>query len=187
MRHGGRRAAFHFQRRHGKALAMLVMAGVAYLVSRWQTPRDSVDPHGLEEGNYRVERVVDGDTLLLAEHTRVRLIGVDTPESVKPNTPVQPWALEASAFTKRFVGDGPVRLQFDRERTDKYGRLLAYVWVDQQMLNEELIRAGLAKWEPNYHYSAAMKARFRAAQQEAQTARRGLWSTAPPPSVGAGK
>jgi micrococcal nuclease len=177
MRQGGRRFAPRFQPRYGKPLAMLVMAGIAYLVYHGQPPREKHDPRGLEEGNYRVQRVVDGDTLLLTDHTRVRLIGVDTPESVKPNTPVQPWALEASAFTKQFVADGLVRLQFDRERTEQHGRLLAYVWVGDRMLNEELVRAGLAKWEPQYHYSSQMKARFRAAQQEAKAARRGLWSS----------
>ena len=179
MRQGGRRAPRRFQPRFGKALAMLVMAGVAYLAYHAQPRRAQQPLETLEEGQYRVQRVVDGDTLVLEDHTRVRLIGANTPESVKPNTPVQPWALEASAFTKQFVADGLIRLQFDQERIDKYGRLLAYVWVDDRMLNEELIRAGLAKWEPQYRYSSPMKARFRAAQQEAQQAGRGLWSSRP--------
>ena len=111
--------------------------------------------------------VVDGDTLLLRDGTRIRLMGVDTPETVKPDTPVEPWGPEASEFTRDFVAGGPVRLEFDRERTDRFGRHLAYVWVGNRMLNEELLRAGLARWEPGYHYSQAMKTRFRRAQREA--------------------
>ena len=70
------------------------------------------------------------------------LMGVDTPETVKEDTPVQPWGPEATQFTREFVGDGnsDVRLQFDRERTDRFGRYLAYVWVGDRMLNEELLR-----------------------------------------------
>ena len=90
-----------------------------------------VPPESLSEGNYKVERVVDGDTLLLENDARVRLIGVDAPESVKPDHPVEPFGPEASAFTKKWVGKAgnTVRLQFDKERVDQYGRFLAYVWV----------------------------------------------------------
>jgi micrococcal nuclease len=121
--------------------------------------------------------VVDGDTFVLAgskEH--VRLIGANTPETVKRNWPVEPWGPEASAFTKEFLSGGEVRLQFDGPRRDKYGRMLALVWVGDRMLNEELIRAGLARAEMNYPYSADMKARFRRAEAEAKTSHRGLWS-----------
>ncbi|MFH1266468.1 MAG: thermonuclease family protein, partial [Planctomycetota bacterium] len=114
---------------------------------------------------------------------RIRLQGIDTPESVKPNHPVEPFGPEASEFTRRFVaeGGGRVRLQFDRERVDKYGRFLAYVWVDDRMLNEELLRAGLATAETGFRYSKAMKDRFRRAEDEAKAAGRGIWSrpTAP--------
>lgn len=135
-------------------------------------------PEELAEGEYAVRRVVDGDTLLLANGKRVRLIGVNCPESVKPNTPVEPFGLEASSFTRRAVeqaGDR-VTLNFDRERFDSYERYLAFVWVGEQMLNEELLRAGLARWEPNFSYSSSMKTRFRKAEAEARDARRGIWS-----------
>jgi micrococcal nuclease len=106
----------------------------------------------------------------------VRLIGANTPETVKPRWPVEPWGPEASAFTKRFVAGGDVRLELDAELHDRYGRILAYVWVGDRMLNEELIRAGLARAELQYRYSAAMKVRFRHAEAEAKAARRGIWS-----------
>ena len=70
-------------------------------------------PEILAEGLYEVQRVVDGDTLLLANHARVRLIGADTPETVKPNWPVEPWGPEATAFTKDFLSGGEVHLEFD--------------------------------------------------------------------------
>lgn len=136
----------------------------------------SASPESLAEGSYRVARVVDGDTLLLANGARVRLIGADTPETVKPGEPVQPWGPEATKFTKEFVAAGTVRLQLDRERIDRFGRFLAYVWVDDRMLNEELIRAGLARARLEFRYSSVMKTRFRRAQQEAKAAGRGIWS-----------
>ena len=136
-------------------------------------------PEVLAEGLYEVQRVVDGDTLLLANHARVRLIGADTPETVKPNHPVEPWGPEASEFSRQFVAGRQVRLELDRERLDKYGRFLAYVWVGDRMLNEELIRAGLARAELQYHYSASMKTRFRRAEADAKSAGRGIWSGQP--------
>lgn len=142
----------------------------------WQSFDQPTQPAALDEGIYRVERVVDGDTLLLVGGDRVRLIGVDTPETVKPDHPVEPWGPEASDFTKQFVAGGEVRLQFDRQRVDQYGRRLAYVWVDDRMLNEELLRAGLGRALLQHRYSPAMKRRFEAAQEEAQREGRGIWS-----------
>src|SRR5438132_8306846 len=83
-------------------------------------------------GTAAVERVVDGDTIIVhigGRRERVRLIGIDTPESVKPNTPVQCFAIEASNRTKALLPPGtPVRLVADVEQRDKYKRLLAYVY-----------------------------------------------------------
>ena len=140
-------------------------------------PPTPADP--LEKGTYAVERVVDGDTIIIAPEVRVRLIGVDTPETVRPDHPVEPFGPEASTFTRSFLRGGTVRLTFDRERFDRYRRHLAYVWVDGRMLNEELLRAGLGRWASTFHYSVPMKNRFKAAQQEAQEAGRGIWSQEP--------
>jgi len=165
--------------RRRRALAVLLVLAALVLVRLWQQDPSRAPPETLDEGTYRVERVVDGDTLLLANGARVRLQGVDTPETVKPNHPVEPFGPEATEFTRRFVagGNGTVRLQFDRERLDKYGRFLAYVWVGDRMLNEELVRAGLATAELGYRYSSAMKTRFRRAEEEAKDAARGIWSS----------
>ena len=74
---------------------------------------------------------------------------------------------------------GEVRLEFDGPTRDKHGRVLAHVWVGERLLEEELIRAGLARAELGYRYSAAMKDRFRRAEAEARQARRGIWSDTP--------
>ena len=71
---------------------------------------------------------------------------------------------------------GRVRLEYDRERVDHYGRTLAYVYVGDEMLNEELIRQGLAEAKTRYNYSYLMKERFRQAEKEAKAAGRGKWS-----------
>lgn len=155
------------------AAALFVLAVVVRLA--WTFTR-SQSPESLDEGRHAVARVIDGDTLLLTDGARVRLMGVDTPETVRPHTPVQPFGPEATAFTRAFIGDRPIELRFDRERVDRHGRFLAYVFVDGRMLNEELVRAGLARAEFGYHYSDSIKRRYRDAQREAQSAARGLWS-----------
>lgn len=130
------------------------------------------------QGEPHVQRVVDGDTLLLTDGTRIRLIGADTPETVKRDSPVEAFGPEATEFTEQFVArdGGRVRLEYDRERVDRYGRTLAYVYVGDEMLNEELIRHGLATAQTQYNYSRVMKDRFRRAEEEAKAAGLGLWS-----------
>jgi endonuclease YncB( thermonuclease family) len=160
---------------------VLVAVIVALVVWRWWSAQPEGGEPGangveLEPGVYGVERVVDGDTLVLANQCRVRLIGADTPETVDRHRAVEPWGPEATRFTKEFVAGGEVRLEFDGPRQDKYQRYLAYVWVGDRMLNEELIRAGLAAAKTGYPYSARMKARFREAEAEARAAGRGIWS-----------
>jgi len=127
-------------------------------------------------GPYVVERVVDGDTLLLDGGTRVRLLGVDTPETKHPEKKPEPLGFEAYEFTRSLVEGRQVTLEFDRERRDRYRRVLAYVYVEGRQLNEELIRAGLSRAETQFPYADSMKRRFRDAEQEARTEKRGLWS-----------
>ena len=147
-----------------------------FVARYWSGPLPPTPVAPLAEGTYRLQRVIDGDTIIVEPAATVRLIGVDTPETVKPEHPVEPFGPEATDFTKEFLSGGVVRLSFDRERVDRFGRFLAYVWVDTRMLNEELLRRGLARHEPQFHYSQAMKQRFRKAQQEAERAGEGIWS-----------
>jgi micrococcal nuclease len=178
MRRRPRLPPFRLPRRPWQAFLLLVLILALAALRQWRPELfDRAEPQPLGAGTHRVERVVDGDTLVLADlDEHVRLIGADTPETVKPNWPVEPWGPEATAFTGQFLAGGQVRLEFDGEPRDKYGRILAYVWVGDRMLNEELIRAGLARAELQYHYSTAMKTRFRHAEAEARAARRGIWS-----------
>ncbi len=157
----------------------LVVLVLVILLRFWGGPVGQPHPgprEPLPPGEHHVVRVVDGDTLIVDPHARVRLIGVNAPETVKPDWPVEPWGPEASAFTKRFVAGGDVRLEFDDEPVDAYDRYLAYVWVGDRMLNEALLRAGLARFEQGFHYSSAMKRRFRQAQDEARRKHLGIWS-----------
>ena len=89
-------------------------------------------------------RVIDGDTIVLESGEKVRLIGVDTPELHHPKKPVQYYAKEAKEFTKSLVEGKDVRLKYDWQRKDKYGRTLAYVYLkDRTFLNIEIIKQGL--------------------------------------------
>ena len=165
-----------FRRRRPVALIVVVLLVVLAAMRLLRDPPRGAAPESLAEGTYRVGRVIDGDTLVLANEARIRLIGADTPETVKPNHPIEPFGPEATEFTRHFVRGGDVELVFDRERIDNYGRFLAYVHVEGQMLNEELIRAGLATAEIGFNYGQPYKKRFTEAQDEAIDARRGIWS-----------
>lgn len=126
----------------------------------------------------RVERVVDGDTIIVGGVGRVRLIGVDTPESVDPRRPVEFFGKEASAFTRRLADGKRVRLEYDRERTDRYGRTLAYVHLpDGTFLNAEIIRQGYGHAYTRFPFEHLD--RFRQFEREARQAGRGLWGAAP--------
>jgi micrococcal nuclease len=128
----------------------------------------------------RVLRVVDGDTILVAvdgRQERVRYIGVDTPETVKPRTRVQCFGKRASAANRRLVGGREVRLVADVEARDRYGRLLAYVYRadDGLFVNEALLRGGYATTlaiAPNVHFADRFAALARRARADGQ----GLWS-----------
>lgn len=127
-----------------------------------------------------VSRVVDGDTLRISTGEAVRLIGVDTPETVDPRKPVQRFGKEACAFTRRLAEGKTVRLEFEGASiTDKYGRILAYVWLpDGKLLNAEIIRQGYGHAYVQYPF-ARMEA-FRALEKEAREKRRGLWADSAP-------
>lgn len=160
-------------------IIVAVLAVLAFQYFATPANRDT-DARPVDTGTpgqtYVVKRVVDGDTLLMEGGERVRLLGVDTPETVREDFPVEPWGPEASTFTERMVEGRPVVLKFDKERRDRFGRLLTYVYIDGVLLNEELIRAGLSEAQLQYPYSNAKKRLFREAEEEAKAANRGLWS-----------
>lgn len=133
------------------------------------------------EGPFPVVRVVDGDTLIVARpdrETRVRLIGIDTPESVAPDRPVECFGPEASARTTELLAGQTVTLRGDptQDSVDQYGRELDYVWLpDGRLLNHVLVAEGYAV-EHTYAAPYAYQQHLRDAQQQAQDAGAGLWS-----------
>lgn len=129
---------------------------------------------------FPVVSVVDGDTINVRMGGRVesvRLIGIDTPEMKTQERTAQCFGPEASAAARGLLAGKAVRLEFDASqgRRDRYGRLLAFVWVDDVHINEWLVRQGYAR---EFTYSAPYRyqAEFKAAEAEARAAQRGLWS-----------
>lgn len=146
------------------------------LLHRGENPFSSSPSEPPTSGEYAVERVVDGDTLLLAGGERVRLLGIDAPESVKPNSPVEPFGPEASQAVRDYVRAAGDRIRLETEnKRDKYGRLLGVAWAGDICINEALVEAGLARVERQYSYPQSLKARLLAAEARARAARRGIW------------
>ena len=127
-----------------------------------------------------VQRVVDGDTIVVelgGTRVRVRYIGIDTPESVKQGTPVQGYAETASKLNDSLVWNRKVLLVYDQERTDRYGRTLAYVYrePDGLFVNAELVRRGAARTleiAPDTRHAGE----FARLAAQARERRIGLWS-----------
>jgi len=131
------------------------------------------------QGPYNVIRVVDGDTIIVdlnGTEERVRLIGVDTPESVHPDKEKNvEYGRIASDYTKKMLEGKQVYLEFDVQERDQYGRLLAYVYLNGEMYNKILLEQGHAKvvtYPPNVKYVDE----FTTIQQQAREQRRGIWA-----------
>jgi micrococcal nuclease len=180
--------------KHVRAIALVLLVGACSSpvasVARAHAPAAS-DPasaaSGLSEAGRTpghaavVTRTVDGDTIYVRYRGReidVRLIGVDTPETVDPTQPVGCYGPQASHFTERTLTGEPIRLEFDVERHDRYGRVLAYVWLRGRLFNQRLAAQGYAvvsTYPPNVRYES----RFEAAQAIAMRDDRGLWGACP--------
>ena len=156
---------------------MLLLLAAAVLLRPWESLGGLWEEEPPQSAVASVTRVVDGDTVevrLGGEIEDVRYIGVDTPETVKPDTPVQCFGPQASAFNHRFVEGRRVRLVFGVERRDVYGRLLAYVYLGRRFVNAELLRRGLARTltiPPNDRFAG----RFARLEMAAARSGRGLW------------
>jgi micrococcal nuclease len=169
------------RRAPGAAAVVLLAIGLVLLVSGGDggddSPRTDQNAGETPAVAARVVRVVDGDTIEVESGGTtedVRYIGVDTPESVKPGTPVQCYAKRASHFNGSLVEGRVVRLRFDRERRDDYGRLLAYVYADGRFVNAALVRRGFARTltiPPNTSHAS----QFDRLATRAGRAGRGLW------------
>lgn len=129
---------------------------------------------------YPVVSVVDGDTVKVRVGGRVetvRLIGIDAPEAATSGRPAQCFGPESTAKAKELLAGKVARLEFDESqgRRDRYDRLLAYVWVNDVLVNDWMIRQGYAR-EFTYRLPYRYQAAFQAAEQEARAAGRGLWA-----------
>ncbi len=133
----------------------------------------------------KVTKVIDGDTIEvdLGEENikRVRYIGIDTPESVDPNQPVMCFSKEATAKNKELVENSTVGLEKDVSETDRYGRLLRYVYMGDLFINQVLVAEGYAH-SSSYPPDIKYQDKFRQAEQEARTANKGLWGSCNTPT-----
>ncbi len=161
--------------RRDLTLALLALV-VAVLAGWWRASSGSAHP--FSRGT--VVRAVDGDTIIVRSGGRVedvRLLGIDTPETVDPRRPVGCYGPEASAYTKHLVTGRTVTLRYDRELHDRYGRFLAYVWLAGPrpvFVNAELVRRGYARSYP-FPPNTAHAALFAALERSAAIGGRGLW------------
>jgi len=166
---------------NGRTLAPLRFVGEAFGgIVGWEptTQKITIETAPQAKGTTcPVTRVVDGDTIevtLTGQKEKVRLIGVDTPETVHPTKGEEPYGKEASDYTMSRLDGQAVNLEFDVQERDQYGRLLAYVWLGSELFNETLVKEGyaqIATFPPNVKYID----RFRAAQEQAREQNRGLW------------
>lgn len=162
-----------------KSLSTLVM--VLFITTCGPIHASTAQPSALaatapgKEQIYRVKRVVDGDTIVLDNGEKIRLIGVDTPETKHPKKPVQYFGKEASAFTKKEIEGRQVRIEYDWQRTDRYQRTLAYVYrlPDNFFLNAELIKQGYGHAYTRFPFKYLDE--FRKYEKEARESNKGLW------------
>jgi micrococcal nuclease len=156
--------------------AVVLVAAALLLLRPWEPPAPGQD--GPASATALVTRVVDGDTVevrLDGDTEDVRYIGVDTPETVKPGSPVECFGPQASRFNHELVEGKRVRLVFGVERRDQYGRLLSYVYLGPTFVNAELLRRGFGRTltiAPNDRFAE----RFKRLEIAAGRAGRGLWS-----------
>lgn len=165
----------------------LIAAAALYLGLRMASPAPSAA--AAKDGRIYVERAIDGDTLKLSDGSRVRLIGIDTPElhysdkllrdakrSAKKIKTIQAMGKKAALFTRQLCEGKAVRLEFDVDRIDRYRRLLAYVYLeDGTFINARILEEGYAQVltvPPNVKYAD----HFLKLQQDARNKHKGLWN-----------
>lgn len=171
-----------------RIVVVAAAVAVAVLFTTWSGALDSEGGPDPDAGEGTVVRVIDGDTVdvdLDGTRERVRLIGVDTPESVARDRPIQCYGVEASDRTKELLPEGTaVRLERDEVSRDQFGRLLAYVYRldDDLLVNLELIEGGFAD-AVTFGDNEALYDTFVAAEAAARSEGAGLWSACGGPDV----
>lgn len=153
------------------ATALLVFAAIGFFRPFQRFVRPNLKATGL------VTDVFDGDTVRLADGRIVRYVGIDCPEMDSAGRDTRAFAREARELNQTLVWDKEVRLEFDVETMDKYGRCLAYVWVGGKMAGAELVAAGFARAR-SYGVNTKHEALLKRAENEARNAGRGIWAGA---------
>ena len=123
----------------------------------------------------RVDYVIDGDTIILKDGRHVRYIGINCPEVAHRDRPGEPFGRAAERFNRKLVGEKTVRLEYDQEKTDRYGRTLAYLFLDRSLfVNRRMVEAGMAfcLYDPKTAKYADVLLR---AQRKAMNAGIGIW------------
>jgi len=144
-----------------------------------------------QPGLYAIDHFVDGDTIAVKMDGKVesiRMIGIDTPETHKPNAPVQCYGPAAAAYTKNLIGAGSVRLEADEKSTnrDRYNRLLRYVYLpDGRLVEAELVKNGYAFAYVDFPFGKSGE--FVSYQTAAKTAGKGLWGNCQPYQLASGR
>lgn len=164
-----------------RLVTSLIFFLIAVIVSKIEDRKSadkSVD-ESLESASsltYKVTRIIDGDTIELENGQKIRYIGIDTPETVAPNKPEGCFGKDAANKNRELVENKYVRLEKDVNETDRYGRLLRYVYVDNIFVNEYLVRQGYA-FAVSYPPDISKQEILREAENEAKTHLRGLWGS----------
>ncbi len=171
---GRPRIAWALRRKLARAALLVLVLYGSWRFATWPASRFAT--RFQQDELHVVALVIDGDTLELANGDRVRLLGIDTPEFSGRGP--EPFAIEATDRLRELTQGRKIRLQFDRERFDKYGRVLGWVWVEDTLVNEVLAREGLGVVMTRFPYSSRMKSRLLNAQQQARAERRGRWQPA---------
>ncbi|MCR4324522.1 MAG: thermonuclease family protein [Candidatus Curtissbacteria bacterium] len=141
-----------------------------------QSTQESPLPQVHDAATVTVTKVIDGDTIEIEGGQKLRYIGMDTPETVHPKRGIECYGKEASSKNKELVEGKTVRLEKDVSETDKYERLLRYVYVDDVFVNEYMVREGFA-YASSYPPDVKYQEKLRAAQKEAQNLKKGLWGS----------
>jgi len=169
-----------------KKTALIFVALIIFFQTLFNKPKQTISPTIINYSRLvKVTRVIDGDTIEIEGERKVRYIGINAPEIYRDTTGKktgeQCFAEESTAENKRLVEGKTVRLEKDISETDKYGRLLRYVYLDNLMINDYLVEKGFVKVmpiDPDIKYAET----FFQEQQQAKENKLGLWGKCPSPS-----
>lgn len=168
-----------FSRRTSSIIVSVIVLFIAFAQTQGWLNDAGQKASQSQPGLYEIDHFVDGDTIAVKMDGRsetIRMIGVDTPETHRPNTPVQCYGPAAAAHTKSLIGNNKVRLESDEtnQNRDRYGRLLRYVYLpDGRLVEEEIIRNGYGFAYTSFPFTK--KSDFIAYEKQARQNNRGLW------------